>query len=157
MRAPASVVSLDSYREESARLKGELAAVDAQRARLVRAIQENEALIASAIAPEQPLLPIEGVERAGRRSTTRHGRAIGSPLKARDLAVLNIIEKGPIAFSQLQEESGVNEWTLRDSIARLMVAGKVRRFGLARATRLVKASLKTATPDSSLLDFLANE
>lgn len=152
----AAPVNLAMYREESERLKRQLAEVDSQRARVLRAIRANETLIATAIAPEQPLLPIEGLERRGRRSTTRHGRALGATLNARDRRVLRQIDKGPISFGDLQERTGVNEWTLRDSIARLLVAGEVKRFGLARATRFAKASLKTE-PDSSFLGFLVSK
>lgn len=148
----AATVNLAIYREESERLRRALAEVETQRARLLRAIRANETLIATAIAPDQPLLPIDGLER-GRRATTRHGRALGAKLNSRDRRVLRFIEKGPIAFSELLERTGINEWTLRDSIAKLMVAGKVKRFGLARATRFAKASIKTE-PDSSFLGFL---
>lgn len=152
MSAP---VSLAIYREESDRLRKALAETEANHAQLLRAIRANEALIATAIAPEQPLLPIEGLRRAGGRPTTRHGRALAATLNKTDRRVLRIVATGPIAFADLQARSGINEWTLRDSIARLMVAGEVRRFGLARATRFVKASVKPAV-DNSLLDFLAN-
>src|SRR5687768_10631528 len=117
----AATVNLAVYREDNARLRKELAEVDARRQQLLRALQANESLIATALAPEQPLLPIEGMSsRASLRSTTRYGRAMGRKLKPRDRKVLRIIAaKGPIAFAQLQEETGINEWTLRDSIARL--------------------------------------
>lgn len=150
------MVNLAIYREESERLRQALADVEAQRTRLLRAIRANESLIATAIAPDQPLLPIEGLQRLDRRSTTRHGRAIGAKLTKADRRVLRIIEKGPIAFADLQEQTGINQWTLRDSIARLMVCGAVKRFGLARATRFAKASLQTE-PDSSFLGFLVSK
>lgn len=146
-------MNLAVYREESARLRRALAEVETQRVRLLRAIKANETLIATAIAPDQPLLPIEGLER-GSRATTRHGRALCSKgLNSRDRRVLRLIESGPIAFAELHERSGINEWTLRDSIAKLIVAGEVKRFGLARATRFAKASIKTE-PDSAFLGFL---
>jgi predicted HTH transcriptional regulator len=149
------VADLAAYRVESERLRSELAVTEANRRQLLRAIRANEALIATAIAPEQPLLPIEGLQRTASRSTTRHGRALSAKLNKTDRKVLRIVAGGPISFADLRERSGVNEWTLRDSIARLMVAGEVRRFGLARATRFVKASLKSA-PDTSLHGFLAS-
>lgn len=149
-------VDLLAYRAESERLRKQLAAVDEQRSRLLRAIRANETLIATALAPEQPLLPIEGLQRgAGRRATTRHGRALGAKLNRTDRRVLRIIAAAPISFAELRQRTDINEWTLRDSIARLMVNGEVKRFGLARATRFAKASLKTQ-PDSSVLGFLVN-
>lgn len=150
-------VNLAVYRDESVRLRRALAEAEVNKSRLLRALQANEALVATALAPEQPLLPIEGLRRRpGARPTTRHGRALAATLNKTDRRVLRIIANGPIAFAELQERSAVNEWTLRDSIARLMVAGEIRRFGLARATRFVKASLKVAASDNSLLGFLAN-
>lgn len=92
-----------------------------------------------------------------RRATTRHGRALGAKLNRRDRRVLRLIEKGPISFADLHSKlPDINEWTLRDSLAKLMVAGEVKRFGLARATRFAKASLQTQ-PDSSYLGFLVNK
>lgn len=149
-------VNLAQYREQHEQQRAELAAIEAKRKQLLQAIRATETLIAAGIAPEQPLLPIEGLQRAlGRRATTRHGRAAGSKLKPMDRKVLRVIGKGPISFAVLQERTGINQWTLRDSIARLMVSGQVKRFGLARATRFAKASLK-AEPDRSLLGFLIN-
>lgn len=136
LRAP---VDLVAYRDESKRLRQQLADVEAQRSQLLRAIQANETLVATAIAPQQPLLPIDGLVR-GRRATTRHGRALGAKLNRRDRRVLRLIEKGPISFADLHSKlPDINEWTLRDSLAKLMVAGEVKRFGLARATRFAKA------------------
>lgn len=149
MTAP---VDLAQYRQ----LRDELAQVDARRAALVRALQANDMLIAAVQASEQPLLPIEGLARTGRRATTRYGRAAGAKLNKTDRRVLRVIGKGPIGFSDLQATTAINKWTLRDSIDRLLVAGEVRRFGQARATRFVKASLKTKTADTSLLGFLMN-
>lgn len=151
-----SPVNLAQYREEAARLRAELAQVDERRASIVRAIKSNDVVLAAASASEQPLLPIDGLQRASRRSTTRHGRAAGAKLNRRDRRVLRILAKGPLTFSELQVKSGVNKWTLRDSIDRLLVAGEVKRFGLARATRFVKASLKASQSDASILDFLVN-
>jgi hypothetical protein len=153
--APA-VVDLATYREQIGRLRTELAQVDAKRATLMRAIKAGEMVIATALAPEQPLLPIDGLQRSGSRSTTRHGRAIGRKLNKTDRKVLRVIGTSAIAFADLRERSGINEWTLRDSIARLMVAGEVKRFGLARATKFAKAALKTE-PDTSLLGFLISQ
>lgn len=148
----ATVVDLATYREQSERLRQEIAAVEAHHAQLLKTLHETETFIAAALSHEQPPLPIDGLQGLG-RSTTRHGRALGRKLNKTDRRVLRIIAKGPISFSDLQKRCDVNEWTLRDSLARLMVHGEVKRFGLARATRFAKASLKTER-DSSLLGFL---
>lgn len=152
------IIDLALYREQSEQLRHELAEVEAQRARLVRAIRANETLIAASLKSEQPLLPLDCSDHHnGWRPTTRHGRAIGKKLNKTDRKVLRIINSGPpISFADLRARSGVNEWTLRDCITRLMVAGEVKRFGLARATRFAKATIKTER-DTSLLGFLVNK
>jgi hypothetical protein len=149
-----AVIDLAVYRAQSQQLRQELAEVNAKRARLLQTLHDTETVIAAALSHEQPLLPIDGLQRSSR--STRHGRAVGRKLNAMDRRVLRIIGKNAIAFSELQKRSGINEWTLRDSITRLMVHGRVKRFGLARATRFAKASLKTE-PDKSLLGFLVNK
>lgn len=57
-------VCLADYRERSARLRQELVDVNASRDRILRALNDVERFIAAALAPEQPLLPIAGLERA---------------------------------------------------------------------------------------------
>lgn len=155
MTGQAPIIDLAVYRAQSQQLRQELAETEAKRARLLQTLHDTETVIAAALSYEQPPLPIDGLQRSS-RSTTRHGRAVGRKLNAMDRRVLRIIGKQAIAFGDLQKRSGVNEWTLRDSITRLMVHGKVKRFGLARATRFAKASLKNE-PDKSLLGFLVNK
>lgn len=150
-----AAVNLALYREEHERLRERLSTIEAQRRQVIRAIRDTEMLIATVTAPGQPLLPIDGLQLKGRRATTRHGRAAGAKLKPRDRKVLRIVNAAPIGFAELQKRTGINEWTLRDSIVRLIVAGKVQRFGLARATKFAKASLKTE-PDTALVGFLVS-
>lgn len=153
---PTAVVDLAGYRARSEQLRQELADVAAKHAQLVQRLHDTETFIAAALAHEQPPLPIDGLQGLG-RPTTRHGRAVGRKLNKTDRRVLRVIVTVPsISFADLQKRTGINEWTLRDSIARLMVHGEVKRFGLARATRFAKASLKTEH-ESSLLGFLVNK
>jgi hypothetical protein len=140
---------LERYRLDRDQAHDELATVDARRTELLSAIRRYDALIGIAIQLPLPYLaavPETAVQRANaRRATTRVGRsARPRAMNRTDQRVLMALRRGAITFSELKTVTGINEWTLRDALVRLQVAGAIRRYqpdGPNRALRYAKASL----------------